>query len=135
MCPLFVGKMSAKKHGDHKVHLKIYTLATLITFFATSCAFVPKISDEQKQTENCNMFTKNLTLSATKIEDQVCIDAKGNKDLEACLILFGVIVPAGSFVISGSIVLVGKTLHWLEYQGTCEEGIIARALDKQRENI
>ena len=117
------------------MHLKIYTLATLITFFATSCAFVPKISDEQKQTENCNMFTKNLTLSATKIEGQVCTDAIGNNDLEACLILFGVIVPAGSFVISGSIVLVGKTLHWLEYQGTCEEGIIARALDKQRENI
>ena len=116
------------------MHLKIYVLVVLITFFATSCAFVPKISDKQKYTENCNMFTKNLTLSATKIEGQVCNDAKNN-DLEACLMIFGVIVPAGSFIISGSIVLVGKTLHWLEYQGTCEEGIIARALDKQRENI
>ena len=107
----------------------------LITFFATSCAFVPKISDKQKYTGNCNMFTKNLTLSVTEIKGQVCNDAKNNNDLVACLMIFGAIVPATSFVISGSIVLVGKTLHWLEYQGTCEEGIIARALDKQRENI
>ena len=130
-----MGKISAKKHGNNKMHLKIYTLVILSTFFATSCAFVPKVSDKQKYTKNCNMFTKNLTLSATKIKGELCNDETNLNDLEACLMIFGVIVPAGSFIISGSIVLVGKTLHWLEYQGTCEEGIIARALDKQRENI
>ena len=117
------------------MHLKIYALMTLITFSTISCAFVPKISHEQKYTENCKMFTKNLTLSATKIEGELCNDTKNNNNLVACLMIFGVIVPASSFVVSGSIVLVGKTLHWLEYQGRCEEGIISRNLDKQRENI
>jgi hypothetical protein len=39
--------------------------------------------------------------------------------------LGGVLVlSAGSALISGSIVLTGNTVHWLEYQGTCSDGYL-----------
>ncbi len=44
-----------------------------------------------------------------------------------CLLAFGVVIPAGSFIISGSVVLIGNTAHWLEYQGRCEQGIVQRS--------
>ena len=47
-----------------------------------------------------------------------------------CLALTGVVIPAGSFVVSGSIVLSSNTLRWLEYQGHCDDGVIQKALQK-----
>lgn len=38
----------------------------------------------------------------------------------------GIAVPAGSFVVSGSIVLIGNTLHWLEYQGRCNNDVTSK---------
>jgi hypothetical protein len=37
---------------------------------------------------------------------------------------------AGSALISGSIVLTGNTVHWLEYQGTCSDGYLNSAKQK-----
>ncbi len=82
-----------------------------------SCAFIPKESEDQEYREACNMQTKRLTLSVEAIDGRPC---DSSIDANACLMIWGVIVPVGSFVVSGSIVFVGNTLHWLEYQGTCE---------------
>jgi len=38
-------------------------------------------------------------------------------------------VAAVSGVVSGSIALVGNTLHWLETQGKCDDGMLKRAAD------
>ncbi len=63
----------------------------------------------------CKMQTKKLTLSPEEINGKLC---DSDSSANACLMFWGVIVPAGSFVVSGSVVLVGNILHWLEYQ-TC----------------
>ena len=47
-----------------------------------------------------------------------------------CLVLMGVVIAAGSLVVSGSIVLSSNTLRWLEYQGHCDDGVIQKALQK-----
>ena len=73
------------------------------------------------------MLTKKLTLSANEIKGRLC---ESGSNIEACLVTFGIIIPAGSFVISGGIVLVGNTLYWLEYQGTCKDGLILKGLDQ-----
>jgi len=86
----------------------------------SSCVFVPKESEKQKYADNCNMFTRQLTLSAQDINGQVC---NSGSNAEACLMVYGVVLPIGSFVISGSIVLIGNTLHWLEYQGPCSDDL------------
>jgi len=86
----------------------------------TSCVFVPEESEKQKYADNCHMFTKQLTLSAQEIKGHIC---NADDSAEACLMVYGIILPVGTFVISGSIVLIGNTLHWLEYQGPCSEGL------------
>ena len=98
----------------HKIIISISTLVLL-----ASCVFVPETSKKQKYSDTCNMFTRQLTLSANEINGQLCTS---NDSAEACLMIYGVIIPIGSFVVSGSIVLIGNTLHWLEYQGSCSVG-------------
>lgn len=97
---------------------KVYSLKFIIFFstisLLTSCIFVPEESKNQDYADNCNMFSKELTLSAQEIKGHKC-----NSDAGACLMVYGVIVPVGSFVISGSIVVIGNTLHWLESIGSC----------------
>ena len=39
-----------------------------------------------------------------------------------------VAIPITSFIVSGSIVVVGNTVHWLEEQGTCEESVTQEAI-------
>lgn len=45
-----------------------------------------------------------------------------------CMATFGLIVPLGSLIVSGSVYLVGNTLYWLEYQGRCDDGIVQQGL-------
>ncbi len=82
----------------------------------TSCAFVPKESKDQEYREVCHMQTNKLTLSVEDIKGKLC---DSDLDAETCLTAWVVIVPVGSFVVSGSIVFIGNALHWLEYQGKC----------------
>ncbi len=39
-----------------------------------------------------------------------------------------VAIPVTSFIVSGSIVVVGNTVHWLEEQGSCEESMTQEAV-------
>jgi len=44
-----------------------------------------------------------------------------------------IVVPVGSFVISGvvsgSVVVVGNTIHWIERQGKCDDSSTQKAFD------
>jgi hypothetical protein len=102
------------------VHLLRFIISLSTIVLLTSCVFVPEESEKQKYADNCNMFTKQLTLSVQEIKGNIC---NAEDSAEACLMVYGIILPVGSFVISGSIVLIGNTLHWLEYQGPCREGL------------
>ncbi|OAI51472.1 hypothetical protein AYO46_01400 [Betaproteobacteria bacterium SCGC AG-212-J23] len=51
-----------------------------------------------------------------------CGDARG---CALFLVAIGA-VAAASVVISGSVVLVGNTIHWLEKQGKCPAGLGGR---------
>ena len=55
-------------------------------------------------------------MEAEEIQNSECHNSKKNP---ACLLGIAVVVPAASLVVSGSVVLAGNTLHWLEYQGRC----------------
>lgn len=98
------------------LHRIVITLIFAVSI--SSCVFVAETSGKQKYADNCNMFTKQLVLSAQEIKGQLCDQ---DDSAEVCLMIYGVILPVSSFVISGSIVLIGNTLHWLEYQGPCNE--------------
>ncbi|MBA6340962.1 hypothetical protein H4J59_08165 [Colwellia sp. MB02u-10] len=87
----------------------------LIPIFLASCTFIPAIATKQPYYNNCDMLTKKLTLESTQLED---LDECNDKTLGECLVIIGIIGSA-SYIISGSIVLVGNTLHWSEHNLSC----------------
>jgi len=58
------------------------------------------------------------------IAENGCIN---NRDCVVGALAGVIVVTAGSAIISGSIVITGNTLHWLEYQGTCSDGYLSKA--------
>lgn len=56
--------------------------------------------------------------------------ASSNCDEPECLLVYAPIITisAGSAIVSGSIVVIGNGLHWLEQQGSCEDGVLRNAV-------
>jgi len=94
-------------------------IALLFTSLISGCAFYPKT--QQTEAEGaCDLYFKKLTMdvASSRIECH-----GGGNSAGTCIILAGV-VAGGTAVVSGSIVLVGNTLHWLEKQGKCDDSFL-----------
>lgn len=95
-------------------------LALLLPLLVSSCVFLPTTAERQKYYDKCKMATKKLTLEPHIDRDySICHGRDVKKEPLMCLLLSGVVASA-SLVVSGSIVLVGNTIHWVEYQSGCE---------------
>ena len=88
-------------------------LVLILTLNLAACLFVP----ETKAIKNndCQLVTKKWSLEFKKA------DISGRVDGEI-LVAIGA-VAVGSLVVSGSVVVVGNTIHWLEQQGLCDDSI------------
>lgn len=87
-----------------------------VSFVLTSCAFTPTASEHQPYYVDCGLLTKKLTLKSTELNS---VDNCNDDDkFGQCLVKMGLIVPV-SYIVSGSIVLVGNTIHWSEYKLSC----------------
>ena len=102
----------------------------LTTLWLTGCTFLPESQPNPQQ--KCNLFFPELKLKLnTQAYQPMTNPCVGEGDaVLVCLALMGVVIPAGSLVVSGSIVLSSNTLRWLEYQGHCDDGVIQKALQK-----
>jgi hypothetical protein len=100
----------------------------------SACAFAPQVATDQPYANRCNMKTQKLTLTPTKISNHINCNGHSH-DAIACLLIQGVIAPVGSFIISGSIVAVNNTIHWLEYQGTCAVDAIVKQTKDFKEEV
>lgn len=69
------------------------------------------------------MLTRSLDLDYKEMSPAAC-NGGGAEAAAVCFAALGIVIPAGSLVVSGSIVLTGNTLHWLEYHGTCDDGLL-----------
>jgi hypothetical protein len=97
-----------------KKNLGLIMLTTLVA----SCAFVANESQNQYRSDDCHVSSKKLTLSTT--EFGVGVSCHGSSEMmAACLVTYGVIVPVGSLIVSGSVVMVGNVLNWIEVQKSC----------------
>ena len=87
------------------------------------CIFLPRQSLEDLGGPECTLFTSKLYLDVETFEYRHVCGGSDNVAVE-CLVGAGV----GTFIVSGSIVVVGNTLHWLEYHGRCDEGAIQQGV-------
>lgn len=91
------------------------------------CVFLPQASRSPEYAD-CDLVTRELDLAYVEggsLFSDVFRQHHGCVN-EACLAVLVALaaIPAGSFVISGSIVIVGNTVHWFEAQGRCEDGAV-----------
>jgi|GEM_PF-2971455 len=116
----------AWRQNEKIMPLKQLSILFLTTTLISGCAFVPELAEDQAYFEDCKTRTKSLSLAAKKLDKASC----GNNDIRTCLFLKGVFIPASSLIVSGSLVLAGNTLHWLEYHGSCENGVVMKNYKK-----
>jgi len=91
----------------------------------------------------CNISSREYTLemlgdpevAAEQIEREIEAVARSGCDEPECLIIMApfLTLAVGSLVISGSIVILNNTAHWLEIEGTCDDGAIKVAVDDMKE--
>lgn len=94
----------------------------------TACAFYPKVSERQEYAQQCELLTRKLELESQQLDmSGSCAGLDGEAGL-VCLAALGVVIPAGTILVSGSITLAGNTLHWLEYQGRCPSSSLRKEL-------
>ncbi len=100
------------------------------------CIFLPKTAPQVDQ--DCLLATKSMTLhmytSEALIEEAVdeMVEAIASECQEPeCLLVVAPIVAisVGSLVVSGSIVVTGNTIHWIEKQGRCPDSVTQQTLE------
>jgi hypothetical protein len=92
----------------------------------SACVYVPVV-DEPDASASCKTYTKTMSLNTIEMQGNIVQPGCNTGDCAATLLAAVVVVSAGSAIISGSIVVTGNTLHWLEYQGTCSDGYLGKA--------
>ncbi len=91
----------------------------------SSCVYVPVVDEPDAASSGCKTYTKSMSLNAIEMQGNIVQQPGCNSgECAATALAAVVVVTAGSAIISGSIVLTGNTLHWLEYQGTCSDGYL-----------
>jgi hypothetical protein len=85
------------------------------------------VDEHDAASASCKTYTKSMSLNAIEMHENIAPAGCNNGECAATALAAVVVVTAGSAIISGSIVMTGNTIHWLEYQGTCSDGYLNQA--------
>ena len=111
-----------------KMVSRIFRLLCVFTclLFTYSCLYTPKVSEYQAH--HCSLITKRLELKENSIDPhpEWVPEAKNGLDVLLGLTVIG---PA-TLIVSGSIVMVGNTIHWIEAQGRCDNTSVYKVSTK-----
>lgn len=95
-------------------YLTFLVRSLALTFIATGgCVFLPETT--ARYDPACQLIERHMTLKAY----QVGVFARCQN--EGCIELLALagLISAASFVVSGSVAVVGDTVYWLEAKGQC----------------
>lgn len=109
-----------------------FLLCILILASCCGC-FVPKPRDNDPNA--CKLVTKQYTLDFSAEEGGKIIAASARFCYDPTCILAAPLITATvvstcSFIVSGSIVVVGNTIHWIEGQGRCDDSATNKAIEQ-----
>jgi hypothetical protein len=102
--------------------MRVPAILAITALALSACVYVPTVKERDAAEAECKTLTQSMSMDAIEVGSHA--DCHG----EDCTAMLAgiVIVSTGSAIISGSIVLTGNTIHWLEYQGTCSDGYLGK---------
>jgi hypothetical protein len=122
--------------------MKISNIVTLgfLTLALPACVYVP-VSNNDAESPTCKTYTHSMSLdvigsvsnvrpvAVPQVSLSVPTDCSLSPECTTALaaLAVGTTVAAGSAIISGSIVVSDNAIHWLEYQGRCDDGYLNKA--------
>ena len=98
---------------------------TLVSFLS-GCIMVPKTHEFAEP--RCKLFTKKLALKVKELDFSNAPHTNANPVGLVGLPFALAYLFTASFVVSGSIVVAGNSIHWIEQEGTCDDGKIRNAV-------
>ncbi|EDN70731.1 conserved hypothetical protein [Beggiatoa sp. PS] len=113
----------------------------ILPFLLASC-FTPAIVTEFNS--GCQLATKKLELKVSGAGTGALLESlKGSLNSQQCstpecllvVPLGALAISVTSLVVSGSIVVVGNTIHWLEKEGKCEQGTMRSIVNQFVDSI
>jgi hypothetical protein len=87
-----------------------------LSLLASGCVFYPKTVESYDPV--CEIRTRQMLLKSEVIIDGICAGSTQQQAAAGCLVV-ALGMTAGSAVVSGSIVVAGNTVYWLEKRGKC----------------
>ena len=112
-------------------YLKVISSSGFIALLM-SCTFYPKVVDDADN-GRCQLSSNKLTLEVSVPSGG--FHCGGGGDAAAvCLAVAGV-YSVTTAVVSGSIVLIGNTMHWIEKQGKCSDDKVAKEKDQHIKSL
>ncbi len=99
-----------------------FILINLSFLFIQSCVYLPEAIEEPNI--DCKLYTKEFVLNYDNRFTKTLIDVNiDNCSGDTCkgILIAATAIPITTFIVSGSIVVVGNTIHWLEKEGKCDE--------------
>ena len=106
---------------EYRVRYLHLPVLFIIFCYLSGCAIAFKPSPPLKHNNSCNIESKKYELYSEVIDLPA-----GNISVAA---VASIAVPVVSFLVSGSIVLIGNTINWLEYQGKCDGSVLNEQLE------
>jgi hypothetical protein len=95
------------------------TFTVMIVLFISACIALP--ATKEVTNSNCDLVTREMYVDSHTLGNLHNLNGSGNLEAVVVLAAAGLIIYSVSWVISGSIVLSGNTIHWLETKGRCNE--------------
>ncbi len=94
--------------------MKLRAAALMLIYVATGgCVYLPKTTTTYD--DKCQSMKRQMSLEVHQVG---VIAGCSNETCAAALVVFGAITAA-SVVVSGSVMVVGNVVYWLEKQGHC----------------
>lgn len=93
--------------------LRATVAVALTAALLEGCIFLPQTSTEYDR--DCDIYERKMTLEAHQVAS---LANCSNESCAALLVVVGA-VSAATAVVSGSVVVVGNAVYWLEKKGQC----------------
>jgi len=107
--------------------MKLY-FVFLLLIGLQGCVAYPEVAWNRADYKRCDLITRELEFKVTDHKYNGKVQFRSLEELVSFLVATGVVFST-SAVITGSIVIAGNTIHFLEKQGRCDDSFLHETIN------